>query len=55
MKTLKQLEDKKVLILIGKKKRGTSNLQKPIRSIIVVDATVEEVKKKIEEMINESD
>lgn len=52
METLNQINNKKqVLILIGRKEKGSSNLQKPIRSIIVFDAEVEDVKKKIEDMI----
>ncbi len=53
METLKQINKKdKVIILIGKKINGSNNLHKPIRSIVVVDAQVEEVKKKIEEVLN---
>lgn len=46
------LEDiDKVIILIGKKEKGTSNLHKPIRSIVLSGTNVEEVKKKILEMV----
>ena len=56
METLKQINNKEqVLILIGKKIKGSSNLHKPIKSIVLVDAEVLDVHKKIEEFLeNES-
>ena len=52
METLNQINNKKqIIILIGKKVRGSSNLHKPIKSIVVVDAEVNEVYEKIKEMI----
>jgi len=56
METLKQINNKEqVLILIGKKIKGSSNLHKPIKSIILIDAEVLDVHKKIEEFLeNES-
>ena len=56
METINQINKKnQVIILVGKKVKGSNNLHKPIKSIVVIDAKVEEVHKKIEEMIeNES-
>ena len=56
METIEQINNKdQVIILVGKKQKGSSNLHKPIRSIVVVDAQVEQVHSKIKEMIeNES-
>ena len=40
-------EDVRVKILIGENKYGKSNLKKPIKSILVLDTTVDEVFNKI--------
>ena len=46
MRIIKKGEER-VKVLIGKNKHGDSNLQKPVKSIIIFDTNVDEVFNKI--------
>jgi len=49
----KGINDKRVRVIIGSNKYGEKGISKPIKTILIKDATTEEVYKKIIEALNE--